>query len=186
MCRRTVNDKKGGHLAIRKADRQLILRDTVQTAPEEMVYFTDEHRHPYFHTNNLWFDLVRLRELLTARNSVLGLPLIRNEKTVDPSDPSSIKVIQVESAMGAAVEVLEGATAICVAATASCSVKTTNELLLLRSDVYELNAEGRPARTDKAPEVDLDGGCWSTTSPGASRIAPSLRREATSLKVRGD
>jgi UTP--glucose-1-phosphate uridylyltransferase len=188
VCRRTVNDKKGGHLAIRKADRQLILRDTAQTAPEEMVYFTDEHRHPYFHTNNLWFDLVRLRELLTARNSVLGLPLIRNEKTVDPSDPSSIKVIQVESAMGAAVEVFEGATAICVGRDRFLPVKTTNELLLLRSDVYELNAEGKlVARTDKAPEVDLDGRFYKLVDDFTGRIphAPSLRR-ATSLKVRGD
>ena len=188
VCRRTVNDKKGGHLAIRKADRQLILRDTAQTAPEEMVYFTDEHRHPYFHTNNLWFDLVRLRELLTARNSVLGLPLIRNEKTVDPSDPSSTKVIQVESAMGAAVEVFEGATAICVGRDRFLPVKTTNELLLLRSDVYELNAEGKlVARTDKAPEVDLDGRFYKLVDDFTGRIphAPSLRR-ATSLKVRGD
>jgi UTP--glucose-1-phosphate uridylyltransferase len=188
VCRRTVNDKKGGHLAIRKADRQLILRDTAQTAPEEMVYFTDEHRHPYFHTNNLWFDLVRLRELLTARNSVLGLPLIRNEKTVDPSDPLSTKVIQVESAMGAAVEVFEGATAICVGRDRFLPVKTTNELLLLRSDVYELNAEGKlVARTDKAPEVDLDGRFYKLVDDFTARFphAPSLRR-ATSLKVRGD
>jgi UTP--glucose-1-phosphate uridylyltransferase len=188
VCRRTVNDKKGGHLAIRKADRQLILRDTAQTAPEEMVYFTDEHRHPYFHTNNLWFDLVRLRELLTARNSVLGLPLIRNEKTVDPSDPSSTKVIQVESALGAAVEVFQGATAICVGRDRFLPVKTTNELLLLRSDVYELNAEGKlVARTDKAPEVDLDGRFYKLVDDFTGRIphAPSLRR-ARSLRVRGD
>ena len=57
ICRRTAADRKGGHLAIRKADRQLILRDTAQTSDEEMHYFTDEFRHPYFHTNNLWFDL---------------------------------------------------------------------------------------------------------------------------------
>ena len=57
ICRRTAADRKGGHLAIRKADQQLILRDTAQTAAEEMHYFTDEFRHPYFHTNNLWFDL---------------------------------------------------------------------------------------------------------------------------------
>lgn len=188
VCRRTVNDKKGGHLAIRKADRQLILRDTAQTAPEEMVYFTDEHRHPYFHTNNLWFDLLRLRELLTARNSVLGLPLIRNEKTVDPSDPTSTKVIQVESAMGAAVEVFEGATAICVGRDRFLPVKTTNELLLLRSDVYELNSEGKlVARSDKCPEVDLDPAYYKMVDDFTTRIphAPSLRR-ARSLKVRGD
>ena len=86
ICRRTAADRKGGHLAIRKADQQLILRDTAQTAEEEMHYFTDEFRHPYFHTNNLWFDLEVLARTLKERNSVLGLPLIKNEKTVDPAD----------------------------------------------------------------------------------------------------
>ncbi|MDN5727690.1 MAG: UTP--glucose-1-phosphate uridylyltransferase, partial [Propionibacteriales bacterium] len=36
LCRRTVNDRKGGHLAIRRSDGQLILRDTAQTPDEEM------------------------------------------------------------------------------------------------------------------------------------------------------
>ena len=49
VCRRTAADRKGGHLAIRKSDARLILRDTAQTAKEEMDFFTDEHRHPYFH-----------------------------------------------------------------------------------------------------------------------------------------
>ena len=60
ICRRTAADRKGGHLAIRKSDRRLILRDTAQTPQEEMHYFTDEFRHPFFHTNNLWFDLEAL------------------------------------------------------------------------------------------------------------------------------
>jgi len=188
LCRRTVNDKKGGHLAIRKADGQLILRDTAQTAPEEMDYFTDEHRHPFFHTNNLWFDLVRLKEALVARGSVLGLPLIRNEKTVDPAKKDSTPVIQVESAMGAAVEVFEGATAICVGRDRFLPVKTTNELLLLRSDVYDLTAEGRlVARTEASPEISLDGRYYKLVDDFTARIpsAPSLCR-ATSLKVVGD
>ncbi|GMA35865.1 hypothetical protein GCM10025876_20690 [Demequina litorisediminis] len=94
LCPRTPADRKGGHLAIRKADGQLILRDTAQTAPEEMDYFTDEFRHPFFHTNNLWFDLVAIKKALTERGAVLGLPLIRNEKTVDPTDGDSPKVYQ--------------------------------------------------------------------------------------------
>jgi UTP--glucose-1-phosphate uridylyltransferase len=101
ICRRTAADRKGGHLAIRKADQQLILRDTAQTAADEMHFFTDEFRHPYFHTNNLWFDLEVLSATLIERNAVLGLPLIKNEKTVDPADSSSTPVIQIESAMGA-------------------------------------------------------------------------------------
>ena len=138
ICRRTAADRKGGHLAIRKSDRRLILRDTAQTPKEEMDYFTDEFRHPFFHTNNLWFDLEALARTLRERKSVLGLPLIKNEKTVDPADPSSPKVIQIETAMGAAIEVFEGATAIGVGRDRFLPVKTTSDLLVLRSDAYDV------------------------------------------------
>lgn len=187
LCRRTINDKKGGHLAVRKADGRLILRDTAQTAPDEMNYFTDEHRHPYFHTNNLWFDLVSLRSTLRERNGVLGLPLIRNEKTVDPAAASSTPVIQIESAMGAAIEVFEGATAICVDRDRFQPVKTTNELLLLRSDVYDLGEDGRlTATTPTSPEITLSKH-YKTIQGFERRIpeAPSLRA-AQSLSVEGD
>ena len=79
-----------------------------------MDFFTDEHRHPYFHTNNLWIDLEQLKSALEERGAVLGLPLIYNMKTVDPAQPGSPKVIQLETAMGAAIEVFQGATAIAV------------------------------------------------------------------------
>ena len=188
VCRRTVNDRKGGHLAIRKSDGQLILRDTAQTSEEEMHYFTDEHRHPFFHTNNLWFDLVVLRQALTERDSVLGLPMIRNEKTVDPADKTSPKVIQIESAMGTAVEVFEGATAICVGRDRFLPVKTTNELLLLRSDLYDLDEDYRlVAATDRAVKVDLDGEFYKLVGDFEERFAGPLGlREATSFTVVGD
>lgn len=187
LCRRTINDKKGGHLAIRKADRQLILRDTAQTAPSEMDFFTDEYRHPYFHTNNLWFDLIALNDLLTQRNGVLGLPLIRNEKTVDPTDPNSPKVIQIESAMGSAIETFEGATAICVGRDRFQPVKTTNELLLLRSDAYDLNEDGSLlATTTRSPEIALSK-YYKTVQGLEARIpvTPSLK-EAEALIIDGD
>ena len=189
ICRRTAADRKGGHLAIRKADQQLILRDTAQTAPEEMHYFTDEFRHPYFHTNNLWFDLERLATTLAERNGVLGLPMIKNAKTVDPADSSSTPVIQIESAMGAAIEVFEGATAIGVGRERFLPVKTTNDLLLLQSDVYEVGADGLLTRVaDPAPLVDLDSKHYKTIGKFAARFpagAPSLK-QAASLTVRGD
>ncbi len=189
VCRRTPADRKGGHLAIRLADQRLILRDTAQTAKEEMHYFTDEHRHPFFHTNNLWFDLEVLARTLQERNSVLGLPLIKNEKTVDPSDPLSPKVVQIESAMGAAVEVFEGATAIGVGRERFLPVKTTSDLLLLRSDVYEVDGAGQLTKViDPAPLVELDDRFYKTISGFEQRFAhgaPSLRG-ATRLKVEGD
>ena len=189
ICRRTAADRKGGHLAVRKADGQLILRDTAQTSDEEMHYFTDEHRHPYFHTNNLWFDLRKVAEALHERQGVLGLPLIRNEKTVDPADKTSPKVVQIESAMGAAIEVFEGATAIGVGRERFLPVKTTNDLLLLRSDVYNVDAGGRLVKiTDPAPLVDLDSAYYKTITEFDRRFpaGPPSMQNATALTVAGD
>jgi UTP--glucose-1-phosphate uridylyltransferase len=189
ICRRTAADRKGGHLAIRKSDGRLILRDTAQTASSEMAYFTDEHRHPYFHTNNLWFDLRALAETLAEKHGVLGLPMIKNVKTVDPSDPTSPEVIQIESAMGAAIEVFEGATAIAIGRERFLPVKTTNDLLLLRSDVYEVAVDGRLVRQDgPVPLVDLDSRFYKTIAGFEKRFAdgaPSLK-SAQRLKVEGD
>jgi UTP--glucose-1-phosphate uridylyltransferase len=189
ICRRTAADRKGGHLAIRKSDRRLILRDTAQTPKEEMNYFTDEFRHPYFHTNNLWFDLEALGRTLRERKSVLGLPLIKNEKTVDPADSSSTKVIQIETAMGAAIEVFEGATAIGVGRERFLPVKTTSDLLVLRSDAYELEADGRLTKVaDPTPVADLDSDYYKLIGDFDRRFpagAPSLT-EARYLEINGD
>ncbi|MDO5534926.1 MAG: UTP--glucose-1-phosphate uridylyltransferase [Propionibacteriaceae bacterium] len=188
VCPRTPNDRKGGHLAVRKSDGQLILRDTAQCAPEEMHFFTDEDRHPYFHANNLWIDLAALKRLMAERRNVLGLPLIRNHKTVDPSDPTSPEVVQMETAMGAAIEVFPGAQAIAVERDRFLPVKTTNELMLVRSDAFALGADARLlATTERLPGVSLDKRFYGLLPDFDARVeyVPSLR-EAHSLTVEGD
>ncbi|CAM3155627.1 UTP--glucose-1-phosphate uridylyltransferase [Actinomyces slackii] len=189
MCRRTPADVKGGHLAVRKSDGRIILRDTAQTPADQMHYFTDQFRHPFFHTNNLWFDLEVLRDTLAERRGILGLPLIKNSKTVDPSDPASPAVIQLETAMGAAVEAFEGATAVEVPRSRFLPVKTTNDLLLLRSDVYEVDEDGLLVQTvEEACTVSLDPAHYKTIRDFEKRFpvgAPSLRG-ARSLSVTGD
>src|SRR5699024_28644 len=145
-------------------------------------------RHRFFHTNNLWFDLRALDAVLQQRSGVLGLPLIRNEKNVDPSDPSSPRVIQIESAMGAAIEVFDGATAIEVDRSRFLPVKTTNDLLLVRSDAYDVDTDLRlHATAEPIPSVNLDRTYFATIDDFSARIAatPSLAR-ARSLEVRGD
>ena len=187
VCPRTPNDRKGGHLAIRRSDGRLILRDSAQTADADQRFFTDERVHPFFHANNLWFDLAQLRDALVARRGLLGLPLIRNVKTVDPTDPASPRVIQLESAMGAAIEVFDGARAIAVGRDRFLPVKTTNELLLLRSDVFALGDDGRLTATAEIPGIDLAARYYRLIDDFEARVrvVPSLRR-ATSLVVRGD
>ena len=188
VCRRTPADVKGGHLVVRRSDGRLVLRETAQTAPEDADAAADPTRHAYFHTNNLWFDLERLDATLRDRNGVLGLPLIRNDKTVDPTDKTSPEVVQIESAMGAAVEVFDGATAIEVDRSRFLPVKTTNDLLLLRSDVYGVGHDDYRVRAQvEAPAVDLDRRFYTTIADFDARIphAPSLV-DARSLTVRGD
>ena len=191
VCRRTTADRKGGHLAIRRRDNQLVLRETAQTAPEDAHAFADLTRHGYFNCNNLWLDLQALEATLRESGGVLALPLIRNAKTVDPADPSSPEVIQIETAMGSAVEVFAGAQALEVGRTRFLPVKSTNDLLVLRSDVYELGddysvqlAGGLP----EAPFVDLDPDHYKLVKDFDSRFPagpPSLVK-ATSLRVQGD
>ncbi|MEP6665705.1 MAG: UTP--glucose-1-phosphate uridylyltransferase [Nocardioidaceae bacterium] len=191
VCRRTPADRKGGHLAVRTRDGQLVLRESAQTAPEDAEAFADISRHRYFNTNNLWIDLEALDEALSENDGVLELPIIRNEKTVDPSDENSPKVIQIETAMGAAVEMFSGAQAIAVDRGRFLPVKSTEDLLILRSDVYALDddssivfAEG----IDEAPHADLDPAYYKGVSDFDARFpdGPPSLADASSLSVRGD
>jgi UTP--glucose-1-phosphate uridylyltransferase len=187
--RRTASDRKGGHFARRRSDGRIVLRETAQTRDEDKEALADLSRHRYASTNNLWFDLAAMREELDRRDGVLGLALIKNTKTVDPADSSSPEVIQIEAAMGAAIEVFEGARTIEVGRDRFVPVKTTNDLLVLRSDCYELG-EGAVLQQqfEHVPFVDLDSRHYKLVADFDRRFpdgAPSLRR-ATSLVVHGD
>ncbi|MGA1014628.1 MAG: UTP--glucose-1-phosphate uridylyltransferase [Limisphaerales bacterium] len=143
VARRTPSDRKGGHLARRQADGQLILRESAQCQEVDKEAFQDIERHAFFNTNNLWLRLDHLRDHFNRHGAHLELPLIRNFKTVDPTDPSSPKVIQLESAMGSAIQCFEETSAIEVPRSRFSPVKTTGDLLALRSDAYELTKDFR-------------------------------------------
>jgi UTP--glucose-1-phosphate uridylyltransferase len=157
---RTEADRKGGHIARRRDNGRLALRETAQTPEEDLEALQDIDRHPYVNTNNLWVDLRALDAAMRERDNVLGLPMIRNEKTVDPSDKSTPAVYQLETAMGAAIEVFEGARALAVPRTRFAPVKTTDDLLALRSDAYRLDGDAlvvlAPEREGRVPYVALD------------------------------
>jgi UTP--glucose-1-phosphate uridylyltransferase len=188
---RTEGDKKGGHLARRRGGG-LVLRETAQTPEEDMDAFQDTTRHRFFNCNTIWIDLRALSRTLEERGGVLGLPMIVNRKTVDPTDPSSPEVIQLETAMGAAIDVFEGAAALHVPRSRFVPVKTTNELLALRSDAYQLGDDWTvrlvPAREGRPPLVELDSDHFKLLSDFEARFAegpPSLAR-CERLTVKGD
>jgi UTP--glucose-1-phosphate uridylyltransferase len=189
---RTPADRKGGHLA-RRPDGGLVLREIAQTPDEDVDAFQDIERHRFFNTNTLWIDLRALAAVLRERDGVLGLPMIVNRKTVDPADEDSTPVLQLETAMGAAIDVFDGARAIRVGRRRFAPVKTTNDLLALRSDAYDLHDDGRivvAAARDGAgaPLVDLDPRHFKLIGDFDARFAagpPSLVA-CERLAVRGD
>jgi UTP--glucose-1-phosphate uridylyltransferase len=186
---RTESDRKGGHLARRKSDGRLVLRETAQTAEEDQSAFEDLSRHRFFNANNIWVNLEALSRTLAERSGVLGLPMIVNRKTVDPSDSSSPEVLQLETAMGAAIAVFEGASAIRVPRTRFAPVKTTNQLLAVRSDAFELTDEWTVrAAADPIPVVELDSDHYKLLADFEARFpgGPPSLRECRRLSVSGD
>jgi UTP--glucose-1-phosphate uridylyltransferase len=189
--RRTPSDRKGGHFARRTSDGRIVLRETAQTLDEDQEALADLSRHRFCSTNNLWFDLVAMRDELERRDGILGLALIRNTKTVDPADKASPEVIQIETAMGAAIEVFEGAALVEVTRERFLPVKTTNDLLVLRSDCYRLTDSHHLALEDgvsSVPFVDLDTDFFKRVRDFDERFpegVPSMRA-AQELVVVGD
>jgi UTP--glucose-1-phosphate uridylyltransferase len=180
----TAADRKGGHIAVR--DGQLVLRETAQVPDSDADSFRDYTRWKYYNTNNLYVDLDALASTLDSGGGVLPLTLIVNRKTVD-----SIDVIQLETAMGAAIGVIPGARALVVPRTRFAPVKSTADLLVVRSDFYTLGADGQAVPADpsgRPPVVDLDPAYYKVLPDFEARFPggpPSLRR-ARSLTVRGD
>lgn len=160
------------------ADGHLILREVAQCPDADIPEFQNISKHRYFNTNTLWIRLDALKEILDANGGVLPLPMIRNSKTLNPRDPESAPVYQLETAMGAGIECFPGARAVNVPRSRFFPVKTTSDLLLLRSDAIAVDEDGKvalaPEREGKTPVVDLDSKLYKLVDSLDSLGLPSL------------
>lgn len=188
---RTDADKKGGHLA-QRVNGQLILREIAQCPEGDLKFFQDVQRHRYFNTNNLWVNLRTLTELLRQQDFILDLPMICNQKNLDPRDPTSSPVFQIETAAGSAISVFKNSAAIRVPRTRFAPVKNTNDLLAVRSDRYSISNDFKivpiPSQKENALEVDLDSRFYKLIDDFEVRFpdgVPSLKN-CTSLVIKGD
>jgi len=154
---RTPSDVKGGHIA-RHINGRLILRESAQCPQDEMDAFKDIKLYRFFNTNNIWINLKVLEKLIEKHNTI-NLPIIKNQKTLDPRDENSPKVFQVETAMGAAISLFEDATAIRVPTSRFVPVKKCNDLLAIRSDRFVFSKEDNlilNPRSSQTIAIDLD------------------------------
>jgi len=185
--RGTAADRKGGHLARREG--RLIVRESAQVPPDD-TSVGDVERWRFYNTNNLWIDLHVLRGILERSAGGPALPLIVNRKTVDPSDHFSTPVIQLETAMAGAIGLIEGAMAVEVPRSRFVPVKTTDDLVVVRSDAYELGLDGlmNPKFAGDPPVVSLSREYYGLIRDFSTRFPagpPSLRL-CKKLDVEGD
>ncbi|MBK7769216.1 MAG: UTP--glucose-1-phosphate uridylyltransferase [bacterium] len=188
---RTAADRKGGHLA-RRRDGRLILREVAQCPPADEEAFQDIARHRYFNTNTLWLDLPALDAVLRRDDGIMRLPMIRNRKTLDPRDPGSPAVYQLETAMGAAIETFAGAAALRVPRARFAPIKHTSDLLNVRSDNFLLTEDHQvvpnPQRALPPAVIDLDPAYYRFVDDLERRFpgGPPSLLACSRLVVRGD
>ncbi len=187
---RGTSDKKGGHIA-KRDNGQLILREVAQCPEDDLPAFQDISTHCYFNTNNIWVDLAALQKRID-QDGLPRLPLIVNPKTLNPRDPQTPKVYQLETAIGAAIGIFENSGAILVNRDRFLPVKKTDDLLLVRSDCYvfgsDFQLKPNPSGNQEAITVDLDEQYYKLVDDFEARfpMGPPSLAACRSLTIRGD
>ncbi|XP_042500170.1 UTP--glucose-1-phosphate uridylyltransferase-like [Macadamia integrifolia] len=178
---KTLADVKGGTLISYEGRVQLL--EIAQVPDEHVSEFKSIEKFKIFNTNNLWVNLKAVKRLVEA--DALKMEIIPNPKEVN-----GVKVLQLETAAGAAIRFFDKAIGINVPRSRFLPVKATSDLLLVQSDLYTL-ADGFVTRNkDRSnpsnPTIEL-GPEFKKVSNFLShfKAIPSII-ELDSLKVSGD
>ncbi|CDP01691.1 unnamed protein product [Coffea canephora] len=179
---KTLADVKGGTLISYEGRVQLL--EIAQVPDEHVNEFKSIEKFKIFNTNNLWVNLKAIKRLV--QESALKMEIIPNPKEVD-----GVKVLQLETAAGAAIRFFDRAIGINVPRSRFLPVKATSDLLLVQSDLYTLSDDGYVVRNEARknptnPTIEL-GPEFKKVGNFLSRFKsiPSIV-ELDSLKVSGD
>ncbi|RRT74731.1 hypothetical protein B296_00010233 [Ensete ventricosum] len=178
---KTLADVKGGTLISYEGRVQLL--EIAQVPDAHVSEFKSIEKFKIFNTNNLWVNLKAIKRLVEA--DALKMEIIPNPKEVD-----GVKVLQLETAAGAAIRFFDHAIGINVPRSRFLPVKATSDLLLVQSDLYTL-VDGfvirNKARTNlENPSIELGPEFKKVASfLGHFKSIPSIV-ELDSLKVSGD
>jgi UTP--glucose-1-phosphate uridylyltransferase len=163
---KTPADVKGGTLY--EQEGRLKLLEIAQVPDEYIDEFCSKKKFSVFNTNNIWINLVTLEEKM--QEGPLNLNVIVNRKTIQGKP-----VVQLETAIGSALDCFAGAVGLCVLRDRFMPVKKTEDLLLAQSNIFNLN-DGRLVRNkerkisslpiitfrDTLQQVDAFQNCFST------------------------
>ncbi|MBT5953596.1 UTP--glucose-1-phosphate uridylyltransferase [bacterium] len=179
--KKTKLDVKGGTLV--RVNNKLTLLERAQVETEHLPEFENIQKFKIFNTNNIWINLKQLKRKMEKENFLL--PLIANPKTINNTN-----IIQLETAMGAAINLFDNAITCVVPRTRFLPVKKTSDLMLLRSDflIKENNTYRFSEQVDvnDLPSISL-GKEFDTVEKYENRVleTPSLKT-VKSLKIEGN
>jgi len=180
---KTRADVKGGTLI--HYENKLRLLEIAQVPKEHVDDFKSIKTFKFFNTNNLWAKLDAIERVLDQNS--LNMEIIVNNKSLD----NGLNVIQLETAVGAAMKSFEGGLGINVPRSRFLPVKKTSDLLLVMSNLYSLRNGSlvmSPQRMfPTTPLVKLGDNYFSKVKEFLSRFAtiPDLI-ELDHLTVSGD
>ncbi|XP_059621585.1 UTP--glucose-1-phosphate uridylyltransferase isoform X1 [Phlebotomus argentipes] len=126
---KTRADVKGGTLI--QYENKLRLLEIAQVPKEHVDDFKSVKTFKFFNTNNIWAKLDAIERVL--KENTLNMEIIVNNKTLD----NGLRVIQLETAVGAAMKCFEGI-GINVPRSRFLPVKKTSDLMLVMSNLYSL------------------------------------------------
>lgn len=128
---KTRADIKGG--TIISYDGKVSLLEVAQVPSQHIEEFKSVSKFKVFNTNNIWVSLRAIKRLMQAKE--MKLDTIVNNKEVNGE-----KVIQLETAIGAAISYFENACGVNVPRSRFLPVKSTSDLMLIQSNLYSLKS----------------------------------------------
>ena len=180
---RTESDRKGGHLARRARTAGWCCARSPRRPTRTVAAFEDVERHRFFNATTSGWTCAALERTLEERDGVLGLPMIVNRKTVDPTDRRRPPSSSSRPRWGRRSACSRGRRRVRVPRSRFAPVKTTSELLVVRSDAYVLADDWTRARPTR--DADPAGRARLRPLQAAGRLRGALpRRRAVAGRVR--
>jgi len=127
---KTKADVKGGTLIDYEGTIRLL--EIAQVPSDHVEDFKSVRKFQIFNTNSLWINIAAIKRVMEADG--MDLEIIVNAKTTDAGEP----VIQLETAVGAAIKHFRNAHGVNVPRSRFLPVKSCSDLLLVTSDLYTL------------------------------------------------
>jgi len=182
VTKKTLADVKGGTL-INYEGEGVKLLELAQVPKDHVKDFVSIEKFKIFNTNNLWIRLPAIESTLEELKA--RVEIINNEKEVD-----GIKVIQLETAAGAAIQVFKKSIGVDVPRSRFLPVKKCSDLLLVQSNLYELNKDFCLVKKTEgeAPIINLDDDHYKKVGQYLSKFkfgVPDIR-DLVELDVVGD